>query len=92
MWPNVNSYARDLIKNTIEPILQEAMLPYKLGDFKFERIVLGNIVSCLFSLKNMTFNLFFYFSLQGLVELKFMTRMCLALRSSWMLTYCRFSF
>jgi len=45
MWPNVNSYARDLIKNTIEPILKEAMLPYKMGDFQFERIVLGNIVS-----------------------------------------------
>ncbi|XP_059474297.1 extended synaptotagmin-2 [Neocloeon triangulifer] len=43
IWPNVNSYARDLIKNTIEPVLQEALLPYKLGDFKFERIVLGNI-------------------------------------------------
>lgn len=45
MWPSVNSYARDLIKNTIEPILKEAMLPYKMGDFQFERIVLGNIVS-----------------------------------------------
>ncbi|CAB3376533.1 Hypothetical predicted protein [Cloeon dipterum] len=43
LWPNVNSYVHDLLKNTIEPVLKESLLPYKLGDFKFERIVLGNI-------------------------------------------------
>jgi hypothetical protein len=50
VWPNVNHYGRELVKDTIEPILQAALAPYKMGDFKFERIILGSVVSITISL------------------------------------------
>ncbi|KAF4523779.1 hypothetical protein B566_EDAN009011 [Ephemera danica] len=43
LWPNVNHYVRELLKDVIEPNLQASMAPYKMGDFKFERIILGSI-------------------------------------------------
>lgn len=42
VWPNVNHYARDLLKKSIEPSIQDSLAGY---GFKFERIILGSIVS-----------------------------------------------
>ncbi|XP_044268241.1 extended synaptotagmin-2 isoform X2 [Tribolium madens] len=43
VWPNINHYARDLIRDTIQPILKESLEAYKLSGFKFERIILGTV-------------------------------------------------
>ncbi|XP_068903620.1 extended synaptotagmin-2-B isoform X1 [Tenebrio molitor] len=43
VWPNINHYARDLIRDTIQPNLRESLEAYKLSGFKFERIVLGTV-------------------------------------------------
>ncbi|KAJ0181251.1 hypothetical protein K1T71_003336 [Dendrolimus kikuchii] len=43
VWPNVNSYARNLLKDSIEPAVAESLANYKLNGFKFERIILGTI-------------------------------------------------
>lgn len=45
VWPNVNHYARTLLKETIEPAVAESLSNYKLNGFKFERMILGTIVS-----------------------------------------------
>ncbi|XP_068628461.1 extended synaptotagmin-2-A isoform X2 [Battus philenor] len=43
VWPNVNHYARSLLKDTIEPAVAESLANYKLNGFKFERMILGTI-------------------------------------------------
>ncbi|EFA04170.2 extended synaptotagmin-like protein 2a isoform X2 [Tribolium castaneum] len=43
VWPNINHYTRDLIRDTIQPILKESLETYKLSGFKFERIILGTV-------------------------------------------------
>lgn len=43
VWPNVNHYARDLLKESIEPAIRDSLAAYKLNGFKFERMVLGSI-------------------------------------------------
>ncbi|XP_044750795.1 extended synaptotagmin-2 [Coccinella septempunctata] len=43
VWPNVNNYTRELIRDTIQPIIQESLEAYKMKGFKFERIILGSI-------------------------------------------------
>ncbi|XP_045454847.1 extended synaptotagmin-2-A [Melitaea cinxia] len=43
VWPNVNRYARSLLKETIEPAVIEGLANYKLNGFKFERMILGTI-------------------------------------------------
>nr|XP_021182646.2 extended synaptotagmin-1 isoform X4 [Helicoverpa armigera]XP_021182726.2 extended synaptotagmin-1 isoform X4 [Helicoverpa armigera] len=43
VWPNVNSYARILLKESIEPAVAESLANYKLTGFKFERMILGTI-------------------------------------------------
>ncbi|XP_022819052.1 extended synaptotagmin-2 isoform X2 [Spodoptera litura] len=43
VWPNVNSYARNLLKESIEPAVAESLANYKLTGFKFERMILGTI-------------------------------------------------
>ncbi|KAJ2943761.1 hypothetical protein O0L34_g8081 [Tuta absoluta] len=43
VWPNVNHYARTLIKDTIEPAVAESLSNFKLNGFKFERMILGTI-------------------------------------------------
>ncbi|XP_065164196.1 extended synaptotagmin-2 isoform X3 [Atheta coriaria] len=42
-WPNVNSYVKALITQSIEPALRKSLEGYKLNGFKFERIILGDI-------------------------------------------------
>lgn len=48
LWPNVNQFARNLIKDVIEPKVNEALVAYKMYGFRFERLILGTIVSFFF--------------------------------------------
>lgn len=43
VWPNANFYAKSLIKDSIEPNIQQALAGYKLNGFKFDRMILGTI-------------------------------------------------
>ncbi|XP_026726125.1 extended synaptotagmin-2-A isoform X3 [Trichoplusia ni] len=43
VWPNVNHYARNLLKDSIEPAVAESLSNFKLNGFKFERMILGTI-------------------------------------------------
>ncbi|CAH0722662.1 unnamed protein product, partial [Brenthis ino] len=43
VWPNVNHYARTLLKESIEPAVAESLSNLKLNGFKFERMILGTI-------------------------------------------------
>ncbi|CAH0600288.1 unnamed protein product [Chrysodeixis includens] len=43
VWPNVNHYARNLLKDSIEPAVAESLANFKLNGFKFERMILGTI-------------------------------------------------
>lgn len=43
VWPNVNHYAKDLIKEVIEPAVQESLNFYKLTGFAFKKMRIGSI-------------------------------------------------
>ncbi|XP_055611270.1 extended synaptotagmin-2 isoform X1 [Uranotaenia lowii] len=43
VWPNANYFAKNLIKDSIEPSIQQALTGYKLNGFKFDRMILGTI-------------------------------------------------
>lgn len=43
VWPNVNHFARNLLKESIEPAVAESLANFKLNGFKFERMILGTI-------------------------------------------------
>ncbi|XP_072935916.1 NAD(P) transhydrogenase, mitochondrial [Epargyreus clarus] len=43
VWPNVNHYAKNILKESIEPAVAESLANYKLSGFKFERMILGTI-------------------------------------------------
>lgn len=43
LWFNANYFARDLVKDVIEPNVALALSGYKLNGFKFDRIILGTI-------------------------------------------------
>ncbi|CAH1720627.1 unnamed protein product [Chironomus riparius] len=43
VWPNANHFARNMLKESIEPNIQKALQDYKLNGFKFERMILGTI-------------------------------------------------
>jgi hypothetical protein len=43
----VNHYAKTLIKEVIEPNVRTSLEAYKLNGFRFERMILGGIVSIL---------------------------------------------
>lgn len=43
VWPNANHFAKDLVKDVIEPKVAAALSEYKLNGFKFDRIQLGTI-------------------------------------------------
>lgn len=45
VWPNANQFTRNLLKQSIEPNVQKALAGYKLNGFKFDRMILGTIVS-----------------------------------------------
>lgn len=60
LWPNVNTYMRDMIKTTIEPKIQETLTLYKMNGFQFDRLRFGTIVRHLISpylLTHFSFNL-----------------------------------
>lgn len=44
VWPNVNHYAKALIKETIEPAIAESLAAYKMSGFQFQKMILGSIV------------------------------------------------
>lgn len=50
VWPNANHYAKALLKDSIEPNVQKALSGFKLNNFKFDRMVLGTIVSIYWSI------------------------------------------
>lgn len=43
VWPNVNQFARNILKDSIEPAVAESLSNFKLNGFKFERMILGTI-------------------------------------------------
>ncbi|XP_046399640.1 extended synaptotagmin-2 isoform X5 [Ischnura elegans] len=43
VWPNFNHYARDLLKDTIEPAVRDSLAAYKMNGFKFDRMIIGSI-------------------------------------------------
>lgn len=43
VWPNANHFARNLVKETIEPNVALALSQYKMHGFRFDRIILGTI-------------------------------------------------
>ncbi|CAH1401611.1 unnamed protein product [Nezara viridula] len=43
VWPNVNHYAKDIIKDKIEPAVQESLLMYNMKGFSFQKMRLGSI-------------------------------------------------
>ncbi|CAH0557885.1 unnamed protein product [Brassicogethes aeneus] len=43
VWPNVNHYVREIVRDSIQPILRTNLEKYKLNGFKFERIILGTV-------------------------------------------------
>lgn len=45
VWPNANQFTRNLLKEKVEPNVQKALAGYKLNGFKFDRMILGSIVS-----------------------------------------------
>jgi len=47
VWPNVNHFAKTLIEEKIEPNVRASLEAYKLNGFRFQRIILGSIVSML---------------------------------------------
>lgn len=42
LWPYAGQYVKDLCKETIEPSIAEALKAYKINNFKFEKIILGD--------------------------------------------------
>lgn len=43
VWPNVNHYGKEVIKNVIEPNIELALAEYKLSGFRFQKMRLGTI-------------------------------------------------
>lgn len=45
LWPNVNQFVRELVRDKIQPIIHEKLKKKNLKGFKFETIRLGSVVS-----------------------------------------------
>lgn len=45
LWPNVNQFVRELVRDKIQPIIHEKLNKKNLKGFKFETISLGSVVS-----------------------------------------------
>lgn len=43
LWPNVGRYTRKVITESVEPAVKGALEGYGLGNFKFDKVVLGQI-------------------------------------------------
>ncbi|XP_033205710.1 extended synaptotagmin-like protein 2 isoform X2 [Bombus vancouverensis nearcticus] len=51
IWPNINQFARELCKQSIEPAIVEKLGEYKVKGFQFERLVLGRIPLKIYGIK-----------------------------------------
>nr|CAD7401753.1 unnamed protein product [Timema cristinae] len=45
VWPNLNHWAKGLLKDTIEPSVRDALIAYKLHGFRFDKMILGSILA-----------------------------------------------
>lgn len=45
VWPNVGHYVKNIILESVQPGVREALKSYKLGGFSMDKISLGAIVS-----------------------------------------------
>lgn len=43
VWPNANHFAKELVRDVVEPNVAKALAGYKLNGFKFDRIILGQV-------------------------------------------------
>ncbi|ERL90322.1 hypothetical protein D910_07671 [Dendroctonus ponderosae] len=43
LWPSVNLYVKQIVRDSIQPALKENLEKFKLFGFKFERIILGTV-------------------------------------------------
>lgn len=44
LWPNVNQFVRELVRDRIQPIIQEKLKKNNMQGFKFGTIRLGSVV------------------------------------------------
>ncbi|XP_076290205.1 extended synaptotagmin-like protein 2 isoform X2 [Lasioglossum baleicum] len=51
VWPNINHFARELCKQSIEPAIVEKLTEYKIKGFQFDRLVLGRIPLKIYGVK-----------------------------------------
>ncbi|KZC10058.1 PREDICTED: extended synaptotagmin-2 [Dufourea novaeangliae] len=51
VWPNINHFARELCKQSIEPAIVEKLAEYKIKGFQFERLILGRIPLKIYGIK-----------------------------------------
>ncbi|XP_031833796.1 extended synaptotagmin-like protein 2 isoform X2 [Nomia melanderi] len=51
VWPNINHFARELCKQSIEPAIVEKLTEYKIKGFQFDRLVLGRIPLKIYGIK-----------------------------------------
>ncbi|KAG6799268.1 extended synaptotagmin-1 isoform X1 [Apis mellifera caucasica] len=51
VWPNINQFARELCKQSIEPAILEKLAEFKIKGFQFERLVLGRIPLKIYGIK-----------------------------------------
>ena len=45
VWPNVGHYVKNIILESVQPGIREALKAYKLGGFCMDKISLGAIVN-----------------------------------------------
>ncbi|CAG9766099.1 unnamed protein product [Ceutorhynchus assimilis] len=43
LWPSVNVFAKQIVRDSVQPALQQSLEKYKLSGFKFDRIILGTV-------------------------------------------------
>ncbi|XP_066139999.1 extended synaptotagmin-2 isoform X1 [Euwallacea fornicatus] len=43
LWPSVNLFVKQIVRDSIQPKLKESLEKFKLSGFKFERIILGTV-------------------------------------------------
>ena len=63
MWPFIGEYAKDLMFNTIEPLIQQSLDAYKIKSFKFEKIDMGDLVLGIVNILNIDFLFLFHWVL-----------------------------
>lgn len=57
LWPNVNQFVRELVRDKVQPIIHEKLKKNNLKGFKFETVRLGSVVSK--TIKKYLFKCFF---------------------------------